>query len=67
MLKKILNLKKLNEAYKETLKNTTIHYTVGAYTAMWSRFELACMIWHGINNGGTIVYYHTDSIKRKRG
>lgn len=64
-IEKNLEFEKLNEAYKETLKNTTIHYTVGAYTAMWSRFELACMIWHGINNGGTIVYYHTDSIKIK--
>ena len=30
---------------------------------MWSRFELACMIWHCINNNGTIYYYHTDSLK----
>lgn len=51
------------EKYADIVKKCNTHYTVGAYTAMWSRFELACMIWHCINNNGTIYYYHTDSLK----
>lgn len=49
--------------YKEICEKSNIHYTTGAYIAGWSRFELACMIWHCINNGGTIYYFHTDSLK----
>lgn len=56
-------IEKLNVDYKEKVKKCSTHYTTGAYTAAWSRFELACMIWHGINNNGTIYYFHTDSIK----
>lgn len=56
--------KKYNNMIDGSIKDrTTVHYCVGAYTAAWSRFELACMIWHCINNNGIIYYYHTDSIK----
>lgn len=58
-----LKFSTLEEGYQDALKNTSVHYCVGAYTAAWSRFELACMIHHCINNGGTVVYFHTDSIK----
>lgn len=51
------------EKYADIVKKCNTHYTVGAYTAMWSRFELVCMIWHCINNNGTIYYFHTDSLK----
>lgn len=51
------------EKYADIVKKCNTHYTVGAYTAMWSRFELTCMIWYCINNNGTIYYYHTDSLK----
>jgi hypothetical protein len=53
----------INEKYKDIIKKCNTHYSVGAYTAGWSRFELACMIWHCINNNGTIYYFHTDSLK----
>lgn len=53
----------INEKYQDIIKKCNTHYTVGAYTAGWSRFELACMIWHCINNHGTIYYFHTDSLK----
>lgn len=53
----------INEKYEDIIKKCNTHYTVGAYTAGWSRFELACMIWHCINNKGTIYYFHTDSLK----
>lgn len=56
-------IQKLNNDYIEKVKKCNTHYTVGAYIAAWSRFELACMIWHGINAGGTIYYFHTDSLK----
>lgn len=49
--------------YDESMKKSTIHYCVGAYIALWSRFELACMIWHVINEGGKIFYFATDSVK----
>lgn len=56
-------IEKLNEDYKSKVKKCSTHYTTGAYTAGWSRLELACMIWHGIKNNCTIYYYHTDSVK----
>lgn len=49
--------------YYECLKNTSVHYCQGAYTAAWTRFELACMIVHVINKGGTCLYWATDSVK----
>lgn len=49
--------------YQKILSKTNVHYCTGAYTAAWTRFELACMIWHTINNGGTCLYGATDSIK----
>lgn len=49
--------------YEESIKKTSIHYCVGAYIALWSRFELACMIWHVIQNGGKVFYFATDSVK----
>lgn len=49
--------------YKECIKKSTVHYCVGAYIAAWSRFELACMLWHIIKKGGHIFYFATDSIK----
>lgn len=49
--------------YEQSMKKCSIHYCVGAYIALWSRFELACMIWHVINSGGKIFYFATDSVK----
>lgn len=58
-----ITLETIKNKYEEIAQKSTTHYPVGAYTAAWSRFELACMIWQGINAGGTIYYFHTDSIK----
>lgn len=49
--------------YDDCITKTKIHYCTGAYIAAWTRFELACMIWHAINNGGKLFYWATDSIK----
>lgn len=49
--------------YKECVSKTSTHYCVGAYIAAWSRFELACMLHHAINEGATCLYWATDSIK----
>lgn len=51
------------QSYEESISRTTVHYCVGAYIAMWTRFELACMMWYVINNGGSIYYWATDSVK----
>lgn len=56
-------MEKLNEDYKEKVRKCSTHYTTGAYTAAWSRFELSCMIWHSIKNNATVYYFHTDSVK----
>ena len=40
--------------YNESIERTKIHYCTGAYIAAWTRFELACMIWYAINNGGKL-------------
>lgn len=49
--------------YNESIERTKIHYCTGAYIAAWTRFELACMIWYAINNGGKLFYWATDSLK----
>ena len=49
--------------YEDSISKTKIHYCTGAYIAAWTRFELACMIWYCINNGGKLFYWATDSIK----
>lgn len=49
--------------YNECIGNTSTHYCVGAYIAAWSRFELACMLHYAINEGATVLYWATDSIK----
>lgn len=49
--------------YAECIKKTSVHYCTGAYIAMWTRFELACMMWEVMNKGGNIFYFATDSIK----
>ena len=52
-----------SQCYDDVISKSKIHYCTGAYIAAWTRFELACMIWHCINNGGKIFYFATDSIK----
>lgn len=56
-------IKDKHQNYEESISRTSVHYCVGAYIAMWTRFELACMMWHVINNGGSIFYWATDSVK----
>lgn len=56
-------LKESHQDYSECIKKTSVHYCVGAYIAMWTRFELACMMWYAMNNGANLFYWATDSIK----
>lgn len=56
-------MKVSEQNYAECIKKTSVHYCVGAYIAMWTRFELACMMWEVMNKGGNIFYFATDSIK----
>lgn len=56
-------VKAAHQNYEENIAKTSVHYCVGAYIAMWTRFELACMMWYVMNNGGSIFYWATDSVK----
>lgn len=49
--------------YAECIKKTSVMYCTGSYISMWTRFELACMMWEVMNKGGNIFYFATDSIK----
>lgn len=49
--------------YDQAITVTTTHFGVGSYIAGFTRLQLACMLWFVINNGGTALYWATDSVK----